>query len=399
MARSWWLLLLCTSGLIVAVESLTLRLPLTVAVVLALGFAATLFLITIVHRGRARDRRRSPWPSADRDSAFLAGWRGVLRVGGRAPGQQALSLAAGPGANLALGLLAALAAFLPLGEISQIGCGFLAALSLLYGLLNLVPIYPQDGGQILQAVLWKLTADPTRARRITSTLSVWLASIVMAAGPRRRRAGQPDSGAARRGSGALPDSGKRAVGTRATGTRAVGWPAIRGRPGRAGRPTRLASSPRPAARLNWLASWCGRRSRRARPSARRRAGDAQRDVPGRGEVAAAEAATHGQVRLRPATKSTARTSSIYQLGASTVPCDTLNIAATRVRYPFARRRAPDVGGTTANRESRAPRRGAKARRRCHTKKHTTTPERGPDYVVRTRNVCDASRRSGGCRSR
>jgi Zn-dependent protease len=181
-ARSWWLLLLCTSGLIVAVESLTLRLPLPVAVVLALGFAATLFLITIVHEaGHVIVGARLGLRPTEIRLSWLGGAACFASAAER-PGQQALSLAAGPGANLALGLLVALAAFLPLGQIWQIGCWFLAALSILYGLLNLVPIYPQDGGQLLQAVLWKLTADPTRARRITSTLSVWLASIVLAAG-------------------------------------------------------------------------------------------------------------------------------------------------------------------------------------------------------------------------
>ena len=89
----------------------------------------------------------------------------------RRPADEALVAAAGP---IASGLLTGaflgawfVSEFIPdaVGEAASQVALALAALNALLALLNLLPVYPLDGGRILRAVLWGVSHDQRRAAR------------------------------------------------------------------------------------------------------------------------------------------------------------------------------------------------------------------------------------------
>jgi len=98
------------------------------------------------------------------------------------PADEALVAAAGP---IASGLLTGaflgawfVSEFIPdaLGEAASQVALALAALNALLALLNLLPVYPLDGGRILRAVLWGVSHDQRRAARgvaLTSRIGGW----------------------------------------------------------------------------------------------------------------------------------------------------------------------------------------------------------------------------------
>ena len=100
----------------------------------------------------------------------------------RRPADEALVAAAGP---IASGLLTGaflgawfVSEFIPdaVGEAASQVALALAALNALLALLNLLPVYPLDGGRILRAVLWGVSHDQRRAARgvaLTSRVGGW----------------------------------------------------------------------------------------------------------------------------------------------------------------------------------------------------------------------------------
>jgi Zn-dependent protease/CBS domain-containing protein len=98
------------------------------------------------------------------------------------PADEALVAAAGPLASIVVtGLFVALwavARTVPgaLGEaVAQLGL-VLSVLNALLALLNLLPVYPLDGGRILRATLWFVSGSESRATRgvaITSRMAGW----------------------------------------------------------------------------------------------------------------------------------------------------------------------------------------------------------------------------------
>lgn len=89
----------------------------------------------------------------------------VIRTGLMAYGQEAICAAAGPGASLLLGVV--LLRVVP--EAGMLSLGLAA--------VNLLPLYPMDGGRILAALL--LRAAPERAYRVLSRVSFAVCGILM----------------------------------------------------------------------------------------------------------------------------------------------------------------------------------------------------------------------------
>ena len=58
----------------------------------------------------------------------------------------------------------------------------LAALNLLLALLNLLPVYPLDGGRILRAAIWRATGSETRATRAAAMVSRLMGWLLIAGG-------------------------------------------------------------------------------------------------------------------------------------------------------------------------------------------------------------------------
>jgi len=67
---------------------------------------------------------------------------------------------AGPGVSLLLfGLFSVLAQVLPSNSVAEVLTSNLANINLILALFNLIPGLPLDGGQVLKAVVWKLTGN------------------------------------------------------------------------------------------------------------------------------------------------------------------------------------------------------------------------------------------------
>jgi membrane-associated protease RseP (regulator of RpoE activity) len=102
------------------------------------------------------------------------------------PGQRAAVLIAGPGAGFLLagasilGWLALGAADVAVGHVGAEAIGMLLFINIAWGIVNLFPIYPLDGGQLTGVLLTKVS--PRNGMRWTLTISLVTAGILAIAG-------------------------------------------------------------------------------------------------------------------------------------------------------------------------------------------------------------------------
>jgi Zn-dependent protease len=93
--------------------------------------------------------------------------------------------AVGPWTSLVLGcafgLIAFFAAQADLSSISEVA-GLLGWLNLLLAFFNFLPGSPLDGGRVLDALVWRLTGDRTRARRVSTGAGRVLGNLLIAVG-------------------------------------------------------------------------------------------------------------------------------------------------------------------------------------------------------------------------
>ncbi len=111
----------------------------------------------------------------------FGGQTGFQGKGPLSPGRALLVSAAGPAVSVGLGLVALGAFFYaepPLNTLEHMGLLSLVQVNLLWGLFNLIPMLPLDGGQILLA-LGELVA-PKRGRIWAANLSLVIAVLVAA---------------------------------------------------------------------------------------------------------------------------------------------------------------------------------------------------------------------------
>ena len=64
------------------------------------------------------------------------------------------------------------------GEVAAL----LASLNVLLGLFNLLPGAPLDGGRILDSIVWRVTGDHRRARRVATSAGRALGAMILAVG-------------------------------------------------------------------------------------------------------------------------------------------------------------------------------------------------------------------------
>jgi Zn-dependent protease len=139
------------------------------------------FLITVMAHelGHALALRRFGVP-ADVNLSFLRPGAGA-RAASLPPLQRAIISLAGPAASLALGgaALAAVRACSPSGATAAAGLRYLAWINLGWGLVNLLPVFPLDGGHVLAAALDR-AARRTRGEgmQVVHWLSVGFAVLV-----------------------------------------------------------------------------------------------------------------------------------------------------------------------------------------------------------------------------
>lgn len=155
--------------------------------------ALTFFLSIVLHElGHALTARRNGLAVMGIELWALGG---ITRTSGttRSPGAQFMIAAAGPLATLlviaACCIAGALAAphqqFFDLSvaanvHTTPVGVWLkcLAMLNIVVLALNLVPAFPLDGGQMVQAVVWKATGDRNRATRATGRVGQALAVLI-----------------------------------------------------------------------------------------------------------------------------------------------------------------------------------------------------------------------------
>ncbi len=113
---------------------------------------------------------------------FLFGGLAMLDKEAEKPGG-ALSVAiAGPAVSVLLfGVLSVLGAFFALPAPIAAIISLLASINLVLALFNLIPGLPLDGGNILKAIVWKITGNPNKGLLLASRVGQffgWLAVIV-----------------------------------------------------------------------------------------------------------------------------------------------------------------------------------------------------------------------------
>ncbi len=145
---------------------------------LVVAFAVTLSLLVheFGHALVARRFRLEP-------SVVLWGFGGLTQhLPARDPKREALILSAGPGAGLLLGVVAwgaARFAFTPAQleehELFRFLLGALVWINFAWTALNLIPLWPLDGGQLFRLGAHKFLKPPRRADRLTHGLGVAIA--------------------------------------------------------------------------------------------------------------------------------------------------------------------------------------------------------------------------------
>lgn len=166
------------------------------AYAIAVAGALLFFVSLVLHElGHAIVARRNGIRVTRIDLWFFGGLARLTREP-RSPGEDFRISAAGPAVTLAIFALCC-AALLASGVpdlASAITMSFdhvspatgllawLAGVNLVVLLFNLIPAYPLDGSRIARALVWRVTGDPNRGKRVSARLGQLLAYGLMASG-------------------------------------------------------------------------------------------------------------------------------------------------------------------------------------------------------------------------
>jgi len=110
---------------------------------------------------------------------------GFTELDGRSPSPHADALVAvaGPATSIGLGAVSALLAWWAGGSgLLGAGLSWLASISILLGVFNLLPGAPLDGGRLLRALLWWRYQDRARAGRVAARVGRVLGFVLIALG-------------------------------------------------------------------------------------------------------------------------------------------------------------------------------------------------------------------------
>jgi CBS domain-containing protein len=110
---------------------------------------------------------------------------GFTELDGRSPSPRADALVAvaGPATSIGLGAVSALLAWWAGGSgLLGAGLSWLASISVLLGVFNLLPGAPLDGGRLLRALLWWRYQDRARAGRVAARVGRVLGFVLIALG-------------------------------------------------------------------------------------------------------------------------------------------------------------------------------------------------------------------------
>jgi Zn-dependent protease len=149
---------------------------------LGAGFVACLLLSVLLHEmGHALASRRLGTGVRGITLELLGGYTDMERDTPRPRVEAAVSLA-GPAVSLALAVAAgAVTAALPAGATGTRLLGQIAVANAIIAVFNLLPGLPLDGGRALHALIWAVTGDQHRGRRVAGYAGLVLAVLLGAA--------------------------------------------------------------------------------------------------------------------------------------------------------------------------------------------------------------------------
>ncbi|MDJ1185099.1 site-2 protease family protein [Roseofilum casamattae] len=161
---SWFLVLgLVTFSYGDALNSTFPQLGLIVSLLLGLGAALLLFSSVLAHElGHSLVAIRQGI-GVNSITLFLFGGLARLEKESETPAEAFWVAIAGPGVSIMLfGILTAIGLYAPItGPVAAV-IELLAYINLVLALFNLIPGLPLDGGNILKALVWKITGNPNR---------------------------------------------------------------------------------------------------------------------------------------------------------------------------------------------------------------------------------------------
>jgi Zn-dependent protease len=153
------------------------------AVAAAVLFFASLLAHELAHALEARHRGIG----VRSITLYLVGGATELETEATRPGDEFAVTAVGPWTSLVLGCAFGLVAFgadrvgSAASEVGEVAA-LLAWVNLLLGFFNLLPGAPLDGGRILDSIVWRVTRDRARARRISTGAGRFLGYALIALG-------------------------------------------------------------------------------------------------------------------------------------------------------------------------------------------------------------------------
>ncbi|WP_374576259.1 site-2 protease family protein [Phenylobacterium sp.] len=152
------------------------------ALIAVVGLAVSIVLHELAHTlvGRAFGM------SVDRITLFLFGGVAELHEEPKAPRAELLMALAGPALSVVLGFVFALIAGLlqAAGAARELAgaLAYLATLNWVLAGFNMIPAFPMDGGRVMRAIVWMATGKAERATRISASIGMGFALILMIGG-------------------------------------------------------------------------------------------------------------------------------------------------------------------------------------------------------------------------
>ncbi|MDT4894354.1 MAG: hypothetical protein QOE97_3389 [Pseudonocardiales bacterium] len=98
------------------------------------------------------------------------------------PRAEGVIAASGPAASIGLGVVSGVAAWAAPAGLGGAALAWLAGVSVLLGVFNLLPGAPLDGGRVLHAVLWSRSGDRARADGVSTRAGQVLGYLLVALG-------------------------------------------------------------------------------------------------------------------------------------------------------------------------------------------------------------------------
>lgn len=150
-----------------------------------LGFVAALLLFASVLAHELGHSFVARWQGIAVNSItlFIFGGLAALDEESKTPGQAFQVAIAGPAVSLILfGAFTALNAFVALPPAASAIVGLLAYINLALALFNLIPGLPLDGGNVLKAIVWKITGKSYKGVAFASVVGQIIGWVAIAIG-------------------------------------------------------------------------------------------------------------------------------------------------------------------------------------------------------------------------